>query len=42
MLGQAALEWLGAPEIKTVDGSTSHNIFGMKATSKWKEKLLMR
>lgn len=39
MLGQAALEsgW-GRREIKTVDGSTSHNIFGMKATSKWKGK----
>jgi len=39
MLGQAALEsgW-GRREIKTVDGSTSHNIFGMKANSKWKGK----
>ncbi|MBR7792497.1 flagellar assembly peptidoglycan hydrolase FlgJ [Undibacterium sp. FT147W] len=39
MLGQAALEsgW-GRREIKTIDGSTSHNIFGMKATSKWKGK----
>lgn len=39
MLGQAALEsgW-GRREIKTLDGSTSHNIFGMKANSKWKGK----
>ncbi|MBC3932848.1 flagellar assembly peptidoglycan hydrolase FlgJ [Undibacterium curvum] len=39
MLGQAALEsgW-GKREIKTVDGSTSHNIFGVKATSSWKGK----
>jgi len=39
MLGQAALEsgW-GRREIKTVDGSTSHNIFGMKATKGWKGK----
>ncbi|MBC3886109.1 flagellar assembly peptidoglycan hydrolase FlgJ [Undibacterium griseum] len=37
MLGQAALEsgW-GRKEIKTTDGSASHNIFGVKATSKWK------
>ncbi|MBC3870155.1 flagellar assembly peptidoglycan hydrolase FlgJ [Undibacterium oligocarboniphilum] len=37
MLGQAALEsgW-GRKEIKTADGSASHNIFGVKATSKWK------
>lgn len=39
MLGQAALEsgW-GRREIKTADGSTSHNIFGMKATRGWKGK----
>lgn len=39
MLGQAALEsgW-GRREIKTVDGSSSHNIFGMKATKGWKGK----
>ncbi|MDO8651513.1 MAG: flagellar assembly peptidoglycan hydrolase FlgJ [Undibacterium sp.] len=39
MLGQAALEsgW-GRREIKTLDGSSSHNIFGIKATSQWKGK----
>ncbi|MFZ6748378.1 flagellar assembly peptidoglycan hydrolase FlgJ [Undibacterium sp. Ren11W] len=39
MLGQAALEsgW-GKREIKAIDGSASHNIFGMKATSSWKGK----
>jgi flagellar protein FlgJ len=39
MLGQAALEsgW-GKKEIKAMDGSASHNIFGMKATSSWKGK----
>ena len=39
MLGQAALEsgW-GKKEIKSVDGTPSHNIFGMKANSKWKGK----
>ncbi|MBC3916401.1 flagellar assembly peptidoglycan hydrolase FlgJ [Undibacterium sp. CY18W] len=39
MLGQAALEsgW-GRREIKTADGSASHNIFGMKATKGWKGK----
>jgi peptidoglycan hydrolase FlgJ len=39
MLGQAALEsgW-GKREIKAADGSPSHNIFGMKATSAWKGK----
>lgn len=39
MLGQAALEsgW-GKREIKTADGSSSHNIFGMKATRGWKGK----
>ncbi len=39
MLGQAALEsgW-GRHEIKTVDGSASHNIFGVKATGNWKGK----
>lgn len=37
MLGQAALEsgW-GKREIKSLDGSASHNVFGMKATSAWK------
>lgn len=39
MLGQAALEsgW-GRREIKTLDGSSSHNIFGVKAGSQWKGK----
>ncbi|MFZ6755649.1 flagellar assembly peptidoglycan hydrolase FlgJ [Undibacterium sp. Ji50W] len=39
MLGQAALEsgW-GRREIKSADGSASHNIFGMKATKGWKGK----
>ncbi len=39
MLGQAALEtgW-GKKEIKTVDGTNSHNIFGVKATKDWKGK----
>lgn len=39
MLGQAALEsgW-GRREIKAMDGSASHNIFGMKANSSWKGK----
>lgn len=37
MLGQAALEsgW-GKREIKAMDGSTSHNVFGIKANSQWK------
>lgn len=37
MLGQAALEsgW-GKKEIKSLDGSSSHNVFGIKATSSWK------
>jgi flagellar protein FlgJ len=36
MLGQAALEsgW-GKREIKAVDGSTSHNVFGLKAGAGW-------
>jgi len=39
MLGQAALEsgW-GRREIKAADGSTSHNLFGIKATGDWKGK----
>jgi flagellar protein FlgJ len=39
MLGQAALEsgW-GKKEIKTADGTTSHNIFGVKATKGWTGK----
>ena len=37
MLGQAALEsgW-GKREIKALDGSNSHNVFGIKATASWK------
>lgn len=37
MLGQAALEsgW-GKKEIKAMDGSTSHNVFGIKASPSWK------
>ena len=37
MLGQAALEsgW-GKREIKGIDGSSSHNVFGIKATGQWK------
>ncbi|NML63162.1 flagellar assembly peptidoglycan hydrolase FlgJ [Massilia sp. RP-1-19] len=40
MLGQAALEtgW-GKREIKNVDGSTSHNLFGIKAGPGWKGKV---
>jgi flagellar protein FlgJ len=36
MLGQAALEsgW-GKREIKAMDGSTSHNVFGLKAGAGW-------
>jgi len=39
MLGQAALEsgW-GRREIKAADGSTSHNLFGIKAGAGWKGK----
>ena len=39
MLGQAALEsgW-GKREIKGRDGSTSHNLFGIKAGADWKGK----
>ena len=39
MLGQAALEsgW-GRREIKAADGSTSHNLFGIKAGANWKGK----
>lgn len=41
MLGQAALEsgW-GKREIKSADGSTSHNLFGIKATGNWKGKVV--
>ncbi|MEK6669333.1 MAG: flagellar assembly peptidoglycan hydrolase FlgJ [Pseudomonadota bacterium] len=40
ILGQAALEsgW-GKHEIKMKDGSSSHNLFGIKATSGWKGKV---
>ena len=40
MLGQAALEsgW-GKREIKNADGSTSHNLFGIKAGPSWKGKV---
>ncbi len=40
ILGQAALEsgW-GKHEIKMKDGSPSHNLFGIKATSSWKGKV---
>lgn len=39
MLGQAALEsgW-GKKEIRSMDGTTSHNVFGIKANSGWKGK----
>ncbi|MES2106606.1 MAG: flagellar assembly peptidoglycan hydrolase FlgJ [Pseudomonadota bacterium] len=39
MIGQAALEsgW-GKKEIKSLDGTASHNIFGMKATKGWTGK----
>lgn len=39
IVGQAALEsgW-GKGEIKNADGSGSHNVFGIKATSDWKGK----
>ncbi len=41
MLGQAALEtgW-GRHEIKAADGTTSHNLFGIKATGGWKGKVV--
>lgn len=40
MLGQAALEsgW-GKREIKAQDGTSSHNLFGIKATGDWKGKV---
>ena len=40
MLGQAALEsgW-GKREIKMADGSTSHNLFGIKAGGNWQGKV---
>jgi peptidoglycan hydrolase FlgJ len=41
MIGQAALEsgW-GKHEIKGLDGTTSHNLFGIKATASWKGKVV--
>jgi flagellar protein FlgJ len=41
MLGQAALEsgW-GKREIRATDGSTSHNLFGIKATGNWKGRVV--
>jgi flagellar protein FlgJ len=41
MLGQAALEsgW-GRNEIRGTDGSTSHNLFGIKATGGWAGKVV--
>ena len=41
MLGQAALEsgW-GKKEIRGIDGSTSHNLFGIKATGSWKGRVV--
>ncbi|MEK8085469.1 flagellar assembly peptidoglycan hydrolase FlgJ [Aquabacterium sp. A3] len=40
ILGQAALEsgW-GKRDIRMPDGSSSHNLFGIKATSSWKGKV---
>ncbi len=40
ILGQAALEsgW-GKREIRTADGSNSHNLFGIKAGANWKGKV---
>ena len=41
MLGQAALEsgW-GKREIRTADGGSSHNVFGIKATASWTGKVV--
>ncbi|MGZ3159419.1 MAG: flagellar assembly peptidoglycan hydrolase FlgJ [Burkholderiaceae bacterium] len=41
MLGQAALEsgW-GKREIKAADGTSSHNLFGIKASADWKGKVV--
>jgi flagellar protein FlgJ len=43
MLGQAALEtgW-GKREIVAADGTSSHNLFGIKATDGWKGKTVQR
>lgn len=42
LLGQAALEsgW-GRSEIKNQDGTTSHNVFGIKATGNWNGKVTL-
>ena len=42
IIGQAALEsgW-GKSEIKKADGSTSHNVFGIKATKDWTGKTVV-
>lgn len=42
MLGQAALEtgW-GKREIRNADGSSSHNLFGIKADSSWKGRVAL-
>ncbi|CAH2944027.1 MAG: Flagellar protein FlgJ [peptidoglycan hydrolase] [uncultured Paraburkholderia sp.] len=41
IIGQAALEsgW-GKSEIKKADGTTSHNVFGIKATKDWTGKMV--
>lgn len=41
MIGQAALEsgW-GKHEIKAADGSSSHNLFGIKADARWQGKVV--
>ena len=41
MIGQAALEsgW-GKHEIKALDGTPSHNLFGIKANASWKGKVV--
>lgn len=41
MLGQAALEsgW-GKREVRGIDGTASHNLFGIKATGGWKGKVV--
>lgn len=41
MIGQAALEsgW-GKREIKGSDGTSSHNLFGIKANASWKGKVV--
>jgi flagellar protein FlgJ len=41
MIGQAALEsgW-GRREIRSADGTSSHNLFGIKAGADWKGKVV--